>query len=69
MIVDCFNNDARDDSKQDNFIYWPYYLEIDSSNTADSKKFIQDIRNLIGDLKSQSFHVVPSCDFEDELTA
>ena len=67
LIIDCFANKAND-SAFGEFLSWPYYLEIDLSDGVADTEFVREVQNLIDALKFASMLVVPSCDFEDELS-
>lgn len=67
MAVDCFENNASGEGN--GFLYWPYYLEIEISESANAKDFVIEIQSLINGLKLEEMKLTPSCDFEDELIA
>lgn len=50
----------------DDFIFWPYYLDIEPNNGIE-QMYIEKIAMLINHLKSKNIKVIASCDFEDEL--
>lgn len=53
-------------SDHNDFIYFPYYLEIYENKTND-RDYINNIRCLLYDLKNIGCRAVAVCDFEDKL--
>ena len=48
------------------FLYWRYYLDIDSLN-VDEGQYIRNVAKLLRDLREHSMGVVIACNFEDEV--
>ncbi len=65
LANDDFNKDKA--SQKDGFVYYPYYLEIDAVEGADSSAYIEAISNMLKELQSSCTNAIASCDFEDEL--
>lgn len=50
------------------FLYWPYYLEVEAVNDVTGEEvFVAALASLIRGLKARGFGAVPSCSFEDQL--
>lgn len=70
LVIDIFEQRETDGAdRNDNFLKWPYYLEVELNVEKDMGKvhFIAEIKELLSKLRRSDFSVVPSCDFEDEL--
>jgi hypothetical protein len=64
LIIDLL---ANVDGSGEDFVTWPFYLEIDATTGAEAAPFIAEIRRLLTGLQAASVQTVPSCDFEDQL--
>lgn len=52
----------------DDFLYWPYYLEIEPVNDGtDEEVYMSALASMIRELEARGFGAVPSCSFEDRL--
>ncbi len=50
------------------FLYWPYYLEIEAlGDDTGEEAYVAALATLIRELRARGFGAVPSCDFEDQL--
>ena len=69
-IVSVIKNEDADPSKQSNdddgFIFYEYYLDVDSSEQPIRAVYIRMIANLLQGLWRSGCDAVTSCDFEDE---
>ena len=70
MEIDVIVNDDYDKDKvaqKDGFVYYPYYLEIDSVEGVNSSDYIEAIKGMLKDLQRLCANAIASCDFEDKL--
>jgi hypothetical protein len=69
LLIDVFDNRKAGASESpDDFVRWPYYLEvepIDPHIKFDS--YVSALAFFLNGLRKKGLSVVPSCDFEDEL--
>lgn len=70
--VDVIKNKEFDEEKSkefpDGFLYFPYFLDIDTSDCNKSSDYKKEIRKLLVFLWKEGYQVVASCDFENELS-
>ena len=63
-----FNNgDFSEEKRNDEFLYYRYYLDIEPIKDAEEKVYIGEISKLLTELGDYGFKAIASCDFEDEL--
>ncbi len=71
MEIDVLENDEYDEilSKDSNkgFLYYRYYLEIETTDDVAKSNYIFKISNLLENLWHQGNKAVAACDFEEEL--
>lgn len=72
LIIDVMSNEDFDRAlmgDQDGFVYFPYYLEIDSidGESIDSQNYKSILNQLLRALRDHGAQTVPSCSYEDEL--
>ena len=68
----CLRNNSYYSEKEycsyrEDFVIWPYYLEIYNDDRSEPSAYIQNIKNLIAYLKNFCKGVAAACDFENSL--
>lgn len=53
--------------KKDEFLYYPYYLDVFKHESEDYLSYLGTLKDLIEHLRSIGFDVVAACDFEEDL--
>lgn len=51
----------------DDFIIWPYYLDIEPKAGVDESEYIGQIGRLLKALKQKDIKAVAACDFEEKV--
>jgi hypothetical protein len=51
----------------DGFLYYPFYLEIEPSESIALDEYIHTVKELITFLRGKGFTIIPSCSFENKL--
>lgn len=54
-------------SPEDEFLFYPHYIELESTYFAEEKPYIELVSNLVLSLRKQCGDVVAACDFADQL--
>lgn len=71
FTVDILKNKEFDEEKSkdfpDGFLFFPYFLNIDSTENTEREKYIQMIGDLTIYLWGEKCQLVVSSDFEDDL--
>lgn len=69
--IDILKNEEFDKEKAkefpDGFLYFPYFLDIDSTESRETKKYIKMVGDLMLYLWNEKCQLVVSSDFEEEL--
>ena len=66
--IDVNENDDFISEKNDgSFLYYKFYLDIEPAVSIDGDEYIAHLSEIIKYFLSQEIHIVPACDFEDEL--
>ncbi|WP_444929706.1 hypothetical protein ACJJIF_18230 [Microbulbifer sp. SSSA002] len=65
--MDVISNEDFDKDKLDDFVFYPFYLEIDASDEAEEVDYISETGNLLRVLRSSDYAAVAACDFEEQL--
>jgi hypothetical protein len=77
VIADLFEADVsknkefdeyRRHDKDDGFLFYPYYLDVEPKPNVAVAVYVDVIRRLVAFLKGRGMRVVAACDFEDLLT-
>lgn len=73
LLVDVFDNRSAGHpaaaADEDDFVRWPFYLEVEPASGGDSRVFLEDLVALLKGLRSQGLKAIPSCSFEDRIAA
>jgi hypothetical protein len=65
--MDIVSNGDFDKDKLADFVFYPFYLEVDISNEAEEADYIDEVGRLLTVLWSSGYGAVASCEFEDRL--
>lgn len=65
--IDLRKNKDYNDRYINNFIYWPYCLDIEPSKKVEQSIYILNIEDFLKKMKMSEIAVVAACDFESEL--
>ena len=65
--LDVSRNDEFDPRQPENFLFFPFLIDIEPKIDAPRTEFVTDVGRLLQSLESSGIRAVASCDFEDEL--
>ncbi len=72
FVADVFvNKQAKFIAEPDDFVEWPFYLEIepDNAQNIDPQLYLNSLASLLSALNAKGLKVVPACGFENELNS
>lgn len=71
LMIDVFENKTKSaDYPPNDFVQWPFYLEIEpSGDNISFDTYLSALASVLRGLQAQDIRVTPSCDFEDQLLA
>lgn len=65
--MDLRKNSEYNNKNMKDFVYWPYYLDIQPFEGVDQYTYICNIKKFLEKVKMQGIEVVAACDFESDL--
>lgn len=70
LLIDIFDNrSAGPPASLDDFVRWPFYLEIEPRNNDDAEldSFLEKLAEVLKIIVGKGLRAIPSCAFEERL--